>query len=291
MAEAALKVLTMKDLTTQELPTWCNACGDFNILHALKSALVDLQYAREDVLIVSGIGCGSKTPHFVKTYGFEGLHGRALPVATGAKLVNKDLKVIAVVGDGDNYGIGGNHFIHSMRRNLDITVIVQNNEVYGLTKGQYSPTSMKERKTPSTPFGSVESPVNPPAIGLTMGATFVSRAYAYEVMHLKNLIASAVKHKGFSLVDVFQPCSTYNKINTLAWYKEHLYKLEEEGHDPTNWDQALKKVWEWGARIPIGLFFQEQRQTYEEVYVPSQKPPVKQSLEGIDISPILKRFK
>lgn len=290
MADAALKVLTMKELTTEQLPSWCGGCGDFNILFGLKSALVDLQIPAEDVVIVTGIGCGSKTNHFVKTYGFEGLHGRPLPVATGAKLANKDLNVIVVAGDGDSYGIGGNHLIHAMRRNLDITMIVQNNEVYGLTKGQYSPTSPPGFKTPSTPSGSVESPVNPLALALTMGGSYIARGFSYEVMHLKKLIAEGIKHKGFSLIDVFQPCSTYNRVNTIAWYKEHLYKLEDQGHNPADREAAWKKALEWGDKIPIGLFLKEERPTYEDVYVPSQIPVVKQDLRNIDIAPILKGF-
>lgn len=291
MTETALKVLTMSDLTAEQLPTWCNACGDFNILFGLKSALVEMQLPPENVVIVTGIGCGSKTNHFVKTYGFEGLHGRPVPVATGAKLVNKDLTVLVVAGDGDSYGIGANHLIHAMRRNLDITMIVQNNEVYGLTKGQYSPTSPPGFKTPSTPFGSIEGPVNPIALAMTMGATYVARGYSYEVMHLKKLITGGIAHKGFSLIDVFQPCSTYNKINNIAWYKQHVYKLEDNGHDPSNREEAWKKSWEWGEKIPIGLFYKETRSTYEDMYVPSQIPPVKANIENIDISSILKGFK
>lgn len=293
----------MKDLTTQELPTWCAGCGDFNILFGLKQALVELQYPPEETVIVTGIGCGSKSNHFVKTYGFEGLHGRPLPVATGIKLVNKDLKVIVVAGDGDTYGIGGNHLLHSMRRNLDITVIVQNNEVYGLTKGQYSPTSPQGFKTPSSPFGSLEGPVNPLALAITMGATYVARGYSYEVMHLKSLLVDGLRHKGFSLIDVFQPCSTYNKINTINWYKEHLYKLEENGHDTSNPVDAWKKTWEWAdptsdanlrgekSKIPIGLFFKQDRPTYEDVYLPSNDPPVQADISNINISSILDRFK
>lgn len=289
--EPALKVLTMKDLTTEQLPTWCRGCGDFNILFAVKSALVDLQLPQEDVLIVTGVGCGSKSNHFIKTYGFEGLHGRPLPVATGAKLVNKDLTVIVVAGDGDTYGIGANHLIHTMRRNLDLTLIVQNNEVYGLTKGQYSPTSPPGFRTPSTPFGSIESPVNPMALALTMGATYIARGYAYEVLHLKKLLVEGIRHRGFSLIDVFQPCSTYNKVNTIEWYKEHVTKLEDAGHDPSSREQAWARSWEWEPKTPIGLFYKEQRPTYEDTYLPSQTPPAKQDISSIDISPILAGFR
>jgi 2-oxoglutarate ferredoxin oxidoreductase subunit beta len=230
---------TVAELTTKEAPSWCAGCGDFTILSTLKSAIVELGIPQHQTLIVSGIGCGSKTPHYIKAYGFEGLHGRALPVATGAKLANHELNVIVVGGDGDGYGIGGNHLIHSMRRNFDMTYIVQNNEVYGLTKGQYSPTSEKGFKSPSTPNGAIEEPVNPIALALTMGATYVARGYAFDIVHLKKLIVEGSKHKGFALIDVFQPCSTYNKINTMAWYKQRIYKLEDNGHDTSNFLEAF----------------------------------------------------
>ena len=235
--------------------------------------------------------CGSKTPHFIKTYGFEGLHGRALPVATAAKLVNPELNVVVVSGDGDNYGIGGNHFIHSMRRNLNITLIVQNNEVYGLTKGQYSPTSEKGFKSPSTPNGGLEEPVNPIKLALAMGATYVARGYAFDIVHLKKLIVEGIKHKGFSIIDVFQPCSTYNKVNTMVWYKQHLYKLEESGHDPSNIQEAWIKADEWGDKIPTGLFFRTQKPTYEDGMPQLALPPVKHDISNVDIEPLLARFR
>ena len=234
--------------------------------------------------------CGSKTPHFVNTYGFEGLHGRAMPVATGIKLANKGLKVIVVSGDGDSYGIGGNHLIHGMRRNLDITYLVQNNAVYGLTKGQYSPTSMKGFKTPTSLGGAIEESVNPTALALTMGATYVARGYAYEVKHLQKLIVDGINHKGFSFIDIFQPCSTYNKIQTISWYKEHLVKMEEIGHDPSNFDEAMKKAW-MKEKLPIGLFFKNEKPTYEEQVPAASVPLVKQDISNIDIKPLLQRFK
>jgi len=285
------KKLTMADLTTKELPTWCLACGDFNILYALKSAIAELNLDPANTLIVSGIGCGSKVPHFVRTYGFEGLHGRAIPVATGAKLANRDLTVIVVAGDGDTYGIGANHFMQAMRRNVDITLIVQNNEVYGLTKGQYSPTSPKGFVSSSTPSGALEEAVNPIMLALAMGATYVARGYSYEVLHFKELIKGGIQHKGFALIDCFQPCSTYNKVNTIKWYKDHLYKLEDNSHSPSNREEAWKKAWEWGDKIPIGLFFREERPTYEDIYVPSHRPPVAEDITDIDIGPILERLK
>lgn len=279
---------TVADLTTKELPNWCLACGDFNILFALKNAIAELSLAQENVFAVSGIGCGSKTVHFLTTYGFEGLHGRAIPVATGAKLVNPELNVIVVSGDGDCYGIGGNHLIHAMRRNLDITLIVQNNAVYGLTKGQYSPTSIKGFKSPSTPLGSLEEPVNPMALGIIMGATYIARGYAYEVKHLIELVKGAMQHKGFSIVDIFQPCSTYNKVQTIQWYKENIKKIEQ--HDPTDMQAALKLAMTWEpGNVPIGLFYKEEgKPTYDEQ---AGRVVVNDDITKTDISPILARAK
>ncbi len=282
---------TVKDLSTNEQPTWCAGCGDFSILAVLKTAISELNLEPHNTLLVSGIGCGSKSPHFIKTYGFEGLHGRALPVATGAKLVNKELNVIVIGGDGDGYGIGGNHFLHTMRRNLNITYLVQNNEVYGLTKGQMSPTSEKGFKSPSTPYGAVEEPVNPIALAIISGATYVARGYAFDIPHLKMLIMNAVKHKGFSIIDIFQPCTTYNKINTMAWYQPRLYKLEEDGHDPSDKMAALARAEEWGDRIPVGLFYQVQKPTYEDGLPQAMLPPVRHDISNIDIAPMLARFR
>ena len=288
---SAKKKLTLADLTKKELPTWCLGCGDFNILYAIKMSIIESDLDPDNTLIVTGIGCGSKTNHFIKTYGFEGLHGRTLPVATGAMIANSDLKIIVVAGDGDCYGIGGNHFFHSMRRNLDLTLIVQNNAVYGLTKGQYSPTSVKGFVSSSTPFGAIEEPVNPLAMGLSCGATYIARGYAYEAKHLVNLFVEGIKHRGFSLIDVFQPCSTYNKIQTIPWYQQYLYKLEETDHDPKDHKQAMAKTWEWGDKIPIGLFYKEEKPTYIDAIPHAQKPLVKEDISNVGIKPFLDRFK
>ena len=283
--------LTIAGLTTKEAPSWCAMCGDFTILSTLKSAIVEIGIPQHQTLIVTGIGCGSKTAHYIRAYGFEGLHGRALPVATGAKLVNHELNVIVVGGDGDGYGIGGNHLIHAMRRNLDMTYVIQNNEVYGLTKGQYSPTSEKGFKSPSTPNGAIEEPVNPIALALTMGATYVARGYAFDIVHLKKLIVEGSRHKGFALIDVFQPCSTYNKINTMAWYKQRIYKLEDSGHDPLNFLDAFARAQECGEKIPIGLFFKADKPTFEEGLPQLAQPVVKHDITNIDIMPALARFR
>jgi len=248
---------TIAELTTKQAPTWCPGCGDFTILSTIKNAIAELQLEQHNTVLVSGIGCGSKTPHFVRTYGFEGLHGRGLAVASGIKLANNKLNVIEVSGDGDTYGIGGNHFMHSMRRNLDMTLIVQDNEVYGLTKGQTSPTSEKGFKTNSTPSGVLEDPVNPITWAIAAGATFVARGYAMDIMHLKKIIMEGIKHKGFALIDIFQPCTTYNKVQTADWYKQRIFKLEETGYEPTDKIAAIQMGSMWGEKIPIGIFYQE----------------------------------
>ncbi|MBI2580092.1 MAG: 2-oxoacid ferredoxin oxidoreductase [Candidatus Aenigmarchaeota archaeon] len=283
---------TVAELTTKEAPTWCVGCGDFSILSVLKLAIVETKLDPANTVIVSGIGCGSKTNHFIKTYGFEGLHGRALPVATGIRIANHKLNVIVVTGDGDGYGIGGNHFIHAARRNLNLTYVIQNNEVYGLTKGQTSPTSEKGFKSNSTPQGALEEPVNPLALAITMGATFVARGYALDIPGLKKLISEGMQHNGLAVIDVFQPCSTYNKVNTPEWYKARLFKLEEVGHDPSDKVKAFEMAQMWGDRIPVGLFYRENRPTYEEGLPQIQeKPLAEQDIEDVDISAFLNRFK
>ncbi len=206
--------------------------------------------------------------------------------------MNPKLNVIVVTGDGDGYGIGGNHFMHSMRRNLDILHVVENNEVYGLTKGQSSPTSEKGFKSPSTPAGVIEYPVNPLTWALAAGATYIARGYAMDIMHLKKLIVEGIKHKGYALIDVFQPCTTYNKINTPQWYQQRIYKLEnEQGYDPANRAAAFQKAEEWGSRIPIGVIYREEKPTYEEsVPQNSPVPVVEQDISNVDMETLFNRF-
>ncbi|MFP3190569.1 MAG: thiamine pyrophosphate-dependent enzyme [Thermoproteota archaeon] len=247
-------------------PDWCPGCGDFAVLNAIQRALYELNLDPKDVLIVSGIGCSSNLPGFISTYGFHGIHGRAIPVATGAKLANPELTVIVTVGDGDCYGIGMGHFIHAMRRNPDITVIVMNNQVYGLTTGQASPTSMKKHVTKSTPFGVIDDPINPIALAIAGGATYVSRGFSGDPIHLAQLIKNGILHKGFALVDVFSPCVTFNKLNTYEWFRKRIYKLESIGHDPTNFELAIKRAYEFGDKIPIGLFYKAEKPSYEEYF-------------------------
>jgi 2-oxoglutarate ferredoxin oxidoreductase subunit beta len=236
-------------------PDWCPGCGDFSVLSALQTALFELGLKPHQVLIISGIGCSSNLPGFINTYGMHTLHGRSLAVATGAKLGNHELKVIATGGDGDGYGIGGNHFMHTMRRNIDLTYIVMDNQIYGLTTGQTSPTSVKGMKTKSTPYGNIENPINPIPLAMVGGATYVARGFSGKQKHLVELFNGAITHKGFALVDVFSPCVTYNKDNTYQWFTPRVKILEEQGHDPTNFQAAMEKGYKWGDEIPIGLFW------------------------------------
>jgi 2-oxoglutarate/2-oxoacid ferredoxin oxidoreductase subunit beta len=247
--------VTVKDYKGKVDPDWCPGCGDFGILVALKQALVELGIQPHQAMVISGIGCSSNIPGFINSYGMHTLHGRALAVATGAQLANHELKIIAAGGDGDGYGIGGNHFVHSMRRNVDLTYIVMNNQIYGLTTGQVSPTSTKGMKTKSTPAGSVENPINPIPLAIAAGATYVARGYTGQVKHLVELIKGGIQHKGFSLIDAFSPCVTFNLDNSHEFFKHRTKKLEDMGHDPTNFAAAMERGYQWDDEIPIGLFW------------------------------------
>src|SRR2546425_10894289 len=279
-------------------PDWCRGCGDFAVLSALTKALQVLALPPWQVLVVSGIGCSSNLPGFLSTYGFHGIHGRALPVATGAKLANPELTVIATGGDGDGYGIGAGHFIHTVRRNLDLTYVVMNNEIYGLTTGQASPTSEKQHKTKSTPQGVIENPLNPIAVALAAGATFIARGFSGDVKTLTDILIRGIRHKGFALVDVQSPCVTYNKINTYDWFKERVYVLEKEGHNPRDRGAAWAKATEWPNlegkrdRVPTGVFFEADYPTYEELDPSIRKfgNPTKQKLGLDNPDELLKEF-
>src|SRR5947208_2427172 len=266
----------LKLFNIDEKPTWCPGCVDFAILASVKQAFAAMDLYPHQVLMVSGLGAASKLPYYMKANGFDALHGRALPVATGARLGNHELKVVVISGDGDGYGIGGNHFMHTMRRNPDLTHIVENNQVYGLTKGQYSPTSQKGYTSTTSPEGAIEVQVNPTALAIAGGASFVARGFANDTKHLMSLIMKAMTHKGYSLVDVLQPCVTYNKINTNQWYKERIYKLDDEaGYDASSYSAAWQKALEWGDQIPIGVIYQEEgRLTYEEQVSELQPGPL-----------------
>ena len=251
--------LTLKDFKGKVDPDWCVGCGDFGVLRSLQKACVELGLQPHRILTVSGIGCSSNLPGYIHAYGMHTLHGRSLAVATGAQLANHELTVIATGGDGDGYGIGGNHFTHTARRNVDITYLVMNNQIYGLTTGQISPTSTMGMKTKSTPFGSVEPPMNPITSAIMNGATFVARGFAGDPKHLTELIKQAVQHTGFSLLDVFSPCVTFNHDNDFPFFKERVKRLEDEAHDPTDWKSACENAMERGDTIYTGLFFQKKK--------------------------------
>ncbi|HEV3331223.1 MAG TPA: 2-oxoacid:ferredoxin oxidoreductase subunit beta [Bryobacteraceae bacterium] len=252
-----LKQITLPEFKGKVDPDWCPGCGDFGVLAALQKAAVELQIEPRNIVTISGIGCSSNLPGYISTYGMHTLHGRALAVATGVKLANHALTVVVTGGDGDGFGIGGNHFIHTMRRNVDLVYLAMDNQIYGLTTGQVSPTSRLGMKTKSTPFGSVEGPINPISLALAAGATFIARGFSGEQKHLTDLIKQAIQHRGFSFIDVFSPCVTYNHDNTYPWFKQRVKKLEDDSsYDPANWLAAMEKSQIWGEEIPIGKFFQ-----------------------------------
>ena len=242
---------------------WCPGCGNHGILSALKEALSALEVKPHEVFIVSGIGQAAKLPQYIITNGFSGLHGRGVPPAVAAKIANKKLTVIVNSGDGDSYGEGGNHFIHNIRRNVDITHFVHDNQVYGLTKGQASPTSDLGYITDIQPNGSNNIPLNPILLAIALGCGFVARAFSGEREHLIEVMMAGIRHKGYALIDILQPCVTFNKVNTYQWYKERIYKLGD-GYDPGNKLLAMEKSMEWGNKIPIGIFYQEEKPDFHE---------------------------
>ena len=248
--------LTAKDFKGNVDPDWCAGCGDFGVLKALQKVCAEMGLQPHEILTASGIGCSSNFPGYFNAYGMHTLHGRPLAVATGVQLANHELTVVALGGDGDGYGIGGNHFTHTARRNVDLTYIVMDNQIYGLTTGQVSPTSSLDMKTKSTPFGSVESPVNPITAAIMNGATFVARGYSADGKQLMDLMKKAIQHKGFALIDVFSPCVTFNHDNDYAFFKPRVKRLEDEGHDASDWKAACEKALLWGETIYTGLFLQ-----------------------------------
>lgn len=277
----------LADFKTSVHNDWCAGCGDFGILNAIQMSLYELAIPSHQAAIFSGIGCSGKTPHFINTFGIHTLHGRVLPFAQGAKLANPNLKILAVGGDGDGLGIGSGHFVNSGRRNIDITYIIYNNGVYGLTKGQASPTLKLGMKTKSLPQANVNDSINPIALACISGFTYVARGYSYDIKHLKEVIKKGVMHGGLSFIDVLQPCPTYNDINTKEWYQSFkldennpsiripkIYKLEEEGYNgmvdndeesSAKIIKAIEKSKEWENRIPVGVFYENKNTpTYED---------------------------
>lgn len=233
---------------------WCPGCPNFKILDALKSALLELKKSPHDVCLVSGIGQAAKLPHYLNCNFFNGLHGRALPAAIGINATNPQLTTMVVTGDGDCYGEGGNHFLHALRRNPDITVVVHNNEIYALTKGQASPTTPAGEKRSIQSAGVQINPLNMPAVAIMHGCGFVARGFAGDPDHLKNLLVAAVRHRGLSYIDVIQPCITWG-TRPFSWYKDRIYRLDD-AYDPADQSRALEKAMEWSEKIPIGVLYQ-----------------------------------
>jgi len=318
----ATEALKAADFQTEVHNDWCPGCGDFGILRAIQMALAELKIPPHRTALVSGIGCSGKTPHYIKAYGFHTLHGRPLPYATGIKLANPGLEVIVMGGDGDGLGIGAGHFVGAGRRNLDMAYIIFDNGVYGLTKGQASPTLRLGTKVKSLPAPNLNEGVNPLWLALACGVTFVARGYSFDIKHLKELIMQAVRHKGYAFVDVLQPCPAYNDLNTKEWYggeglepgtdgkvPPRVYRLDQRGYDgvvrdtaevPRKLAEATVKALEWGDEIPIGIFYQNEFvPTFEERIadrVPSYRanPPATQGFHddehqaNTDLSKLLK---
>jgi 2-oxoglutarate ferredoxin oxidoreductase subunit beta len=247
-------------------PEWCPGCGDFAILKSLKNALFELQIDPSQTILVPGIGCSSKMMSAVGTYGLHTIHGRALPIATGVKIANLNLNVIIISGDGDALGIGGNHFIHAARRNVNMTYIVANNQNYGLTTGQASPTSDMGYRTKTSPKGTVESPLNPALLAVAAGATFVARSTSSKNTHLQEMIEKGIKHKGMAVIEVMQFCITFNKINTPDYYEPRLYDVQETDLDISSKENSLQLANQWGEKIPFGILHQVDQDPYEEQF-------------------------
>jgi 2-oxoacid:acceptor oxidoreductase, beta subunit, pyruvate/2-ketoisovalerate family len=286
---------TFKEFRNNVKPNWCPGCGDFSVQAAIQRAAANVGLEPEQLAVISGIGCSGRISGYINAYGLHGIHGRALPIAQGVKLANRELTVIASGGDGDGFAIGMGHTVHAIRRNLDITYIVMDNQIYGLTKGQTSPRSAEGFKTKSTPEGSIESTLSPLEIALSAGATFVAQSFSSDLKQLTALIEAGLQHKGFSLINVFSPCVTFNKINTYDWFKENIVNLDQfEDYDPSNRVAAMNKIMETGGML-TGLIYQDKgRKSYEDLAVGfKQEALAKQDLklsEG-DFDKLLAEFK
>lgn len=265
-ARSCSLMATFKEFRNNVKPNWCPGCGDFSVQAAIQRAAANVGLVPDELAIVSGIGCSGRISGYIKSYGFHGIHGRCLPIAQGVKMANRELTVIASGGDGDGFAIGMGHTIHSIRRNIDITYIVMDNQIYGLTKGQTSPRSAAGFKTKSTPKGSIEQAVSPMELALSAGATFVAQSFSTDLKDLTAIIEAGIRHKGFSLINVFSPCVTYNKINTYEWFKENLTKLSTiDQYDPSDKQQAMQTIMEHDGLV-TGIIYQDtDRQSYQEL--------------------------
>jgi 2-oxoglutarate ferredoxin oxidoreductase subunit beta len=280
---------TLEDYKGQ-VPAWCPGCGNFPILKTFKDVMVDLGIEPHQFTVVSGIGQAAKLPHYTKCNTFNGLHGRTLPVATGIRLANHEMPVVIVTGDGDCYGEGGNHLMAAMRRNINVKLFVHDNQIYGLTKGQPSPTTGEGMVTKNMPFGVISEQFNPMALAVALDCSFAARGFAADTDHLKALMKEAIDHKGFALIDILQPCVTYNKVNTYEWYRQRVYHIEP-GYDPEDRKAAFSKALEWGDKIPIGVIYRNSRPTFEErLPMLAGVPLVRQAFDMTKIQTTIKEF-
>jgi 2-oxoglutarate/2-oxoacid ferredoxin oxidoreductase subunit beta len=272
-------------------PSWCPGCGNYMIRTALKQALQELEIPPHKAVISSGIGQAAKIPHYIGINGFNGLHGRAIPPAIAIKLSNKDLNVIVESGDGDNYGEGGNHFMHAVRRNIDLAHFVHNNQIYGLTKGQGSPTTAEGQITTLQFDGVKSTPLEPLALSLTLGAGFVARGFSGDIPHLVELMKEAIKFKGYAHLDILQPCVVWNKVNTFGWYKDRVYKLSDD-YDNTDYEKALEKAKEFGDKIPIGVLYKVEKPTYGDSFnfIKEGEPLIDKKLDPLDAKELMNDF-
>ena len=274
---------TFKDFRNNVKPNWCPGCGDFSVQAAIQRAAANVGLEPENLAVISGIGCSGRISGYINSYGLHGIHGRSLPIAQGVKMANRDLTVIASGGDGDGFAIGMGHTIHSIRRNIDITYIVMDNQIYGLTKGQTSPRSAVGFKTKSTPEGSIEQAISPMEMALTAGATFVAQGFSTDLKELTALIEAGMKHKGFSLINVFSPCVTYNKVNTYDWFKENLTKLSSiENYDSSSREEAMQTLMKHKSLV-TGLIYQNNKQpSYQELLTSYSQTPLSKADLNMD---------
>ncbi len=273
-----------------QVPSWCPGCGNFLILKTFKDAMIELGIEPHRLTVVSGIGQAAKLPHYTNCNTFNGLHGRSLPVATGIRLANPEMLVVAVSGDGDCYGEGGNHLMAGMRRNIDVKYFVHDNQVYGLTKGQPSPTTKQGTVAKNMPFSVISEQLHPLALAVAMNCSFVARSFAGDQEHLKGVMKEAILHKGFALVDILQPCVSFNKVNTYDWYRQRVYRIEPD-YNPEDRMAAFARALEWGDRIPLGVIYRNNRPTFEETLpIVAGTPLVKQKFDARKINETLKEF-
>lgn len=287
-------MVTFKDFRNTVKPNWCPGCGDFSVQAAIQRAAANLDIQPHELAVVSGIGCSGRLSGYINSYGLHGIHGRALPIAQGLKMANRDLNVIATGGDGDGFAIGMGHTIHSIRRNIDITYVVMDNQIYGLTKGQTSPRSAAGFVTKSTPGGAIEPSLKPLEVALSSGATFVAQSFSTDLKELTAIIEAGMKHKGFSFINVFSPCVTYNKVNTYDWFKEHITKLSSiEGYDSTNRAEAMKTVMEHEGLVTGIIYQNDDELSYQDKVIGYHKEPLNKAdimIKEEELNELMKEF-